>query len=274
MTHRMPSGRFLGAKKDLHHAGDLAYAYRPGTRIMGPAPTRMDNVASTAGMIGVYDQQNEGSCSMNAGLRFLPWLMLHFPDLFGPLVPLSRQAGYWWERNLPWNGDTWEDAGASIRDIFVVLQKIGACPEEDDPYQYSTLTVDPGEKAVQDAACRRIGSYHRVYSVDDLKSLLAAGWCACLGFTVYPSLDEVGSDGIWSPDPSREREIGGHAVFVRGYDDGVNGGSFLIDNSWGTGWGREGSFWMPYSFLEDNSASQWSCFTGAPIYQPSAPVSA
>ena len=264
--NRMPSGRFLGRKPDIHHAKDLQYAYRPGTRLTGPAPERIDCLAGLQ-MPQIYDQEQEGSCTANSALRWLPWLILRFPYLFEAMIPLSRQAQYWWERNLPWNNDTAEDNGASIRDIFIVLQKIGACPEDDDPYRYQTLTVDPGEKAVQDAASRRIGPYHRVYTVGDLKDLLSRGWCACLGFNVYPSLDDVGPDGIWNPDPSRESLAGGHAVFVRGYDDGINGGSFHIDNSWGTGWGQSGSFWMPYRFLDDYSASQWDCFTGSPIYR-------
>ena len=43
-----------------------------------------------------------------------------------------------------------------------------------------------------------------------------------------------------------EESEGGHAMCVIGYDDTVNGGSFRIVNSWGTGWGDNGYFWLSY----------------------------
>jgi Papain family cysteine protease len=265
--HRMPSGRWTGRKPDRHDIRDGDYAYRAGThlKLMGPAPSKVDVCAGLA-MPPIFDQGQEGSCTANAGIRFRIWLALRFPQYSPSPVELSRAAQYYWERALPWNDDIEEDSGASSRDIYVVLSKIGACPEADDPYSYSTLTTNPGDKAIQDASAWRIGSFHRIPSCDDLKALLMQGFAATIGFTVYPSLDEVGADGIWNPDPSKERSCGGHETFIRGYDDSVNGGSYRSDNSWTGDWGDRGSFWIPYKFLENYSASQWDCWTAAPKY--------
>jgi C1A family cysteine protease len=38
---------------------------------------------------------------------------------------------------------------------------------------------------------------------------------------------------------------GGHAVVICGYDDGK--GAWYVKNSWGTGWGESGYFWIAYS---------------------------
>lgn len=40
---------------------------------------------------------------------------------------------------------------------------------------------------------------------------------------------------------------GWHAMCVVGYDDDVNGGSFLLMNSWGSTWGSGGFTWVKYS---------------------------
>lgn len=268
---RMPSGKFLGLKPDHVDHRDLAYAYRRSTRLMGPEPEKVDCLEGMK-MPAIFDQGSQGSCTANAGIRWLYWLRLHFPDLFGQAPELSRQAQYYWERALPWNNDVNEDAGASSRDVFTVLRKMGSCPEEDDPYGYKNLFRDPGEKAAKNALECRIGTQHRVLTIDDLKGLLQARWCATMGILVYPSLDEVGDDGLWDPDPSREPIAGGHEVFVRGYDDKKNGGSFHIDNSWGEDYGQGGSFWLPYSFLENYSVSRWDCWTGSPIYPAPPPA--
>ena len=42
--------------------------------------------------------------------------------------------------------------------------------------------------------------------------------------------------------------FGGHAMCVIGYDDRKDGGAFEIMNSWGTDWGQNGYFMMPYSY--------------------------
>jgi C1A family cysteine protease len=57
------------------------------------------------------------------------------------------------------------------------------------------------------------------------------------------------------PGPN-EQTIGGHAVLAVGYDDSQNW--FIIRNSWGTGWGMQGYFTLPYDYLtNDNLADDF-----------------
>ena len=48
------------------------------------------------------------------------------------------------------------------------------------------------------------------------------------------------------PGP-RESLLGGHAVVAVGYHNPSR--RFVIRNSWGTGWGDHGYFYMPYELL-------------------------
>ncbi|MDC3221408.1 C1 family peptidase [Flavobacteriaceae bacterium] len=66
-----------------------------------------------------------------------------------------------------------------------------------------------------------------------------------VGFSNYGNtLNEVDSNGFWYPKYSFG---GGHAMTVVGYDDTLNGGSFRVVNSWGSGWGDNGYAWIRYS---------------------------
>jgi C1A family cysteine protease len=52
------------------------------------------------------------------------------------------------------------------------------------------------------------------------------------------------------PGPT-EKVVGGHAVVGVGYDDSTQ--HFIVRNSWGTGWGLQGYFMMPYAYLTDTN---------------------
>jgi C1A family cysteine protease len=59
-----------------------------------------------------------------------------------------------------------------------------------------------------------------------------------------------------------ENVLGGHAVFCAGYQSDATvpgGGSFIIKNSWGTGWGDAGYFYMPFAFVTpQNVTDAWT----------------
>jgi C1A family cysteine protease len=50
--------------------------------------------------------------------------------------------------------------------------------------------------------------------------------------------------------------LGGHAVPIIGYINDASqpgGGLFICENSWGSGWGYKGYFYMPYSVLKSKT---------------------
>jgi C1A family cysteine protease len=67
--------------------------------------------------------------------------------------------------------------------------------------------------------------------------------------TVYESFESqaVAQSGQVPMPAPNEQTVGGHAVLAVGYDDTKQ--VFLVRNSWGSGWGMQGYFTLPYAYL-------------------------
>jgi hypothetical protein len=93
-------------------------------------------------------------------------------------------------------------------------------------------------------------TYVSLSSVNDIKTSLANGIPVQTGFLVFNSFDYIGSDGIMPmPNVSTENLEGGHAVLIVGYTT-INGTEyFIIQNSWGKNWGKDGFFYMPIKYF-------------------------
>ncbi|MGH9325433.1 MAG: C1 family peptidase [Terriglobia bacterium] len=260
----MPTPKFhkgLGRKPDIADKRDF---YLPAVTHLGvdaPLPCRVDVFAGL--QLPVYDQGSLGSCTANAGVLYRRFLAQRFAQFPTQDEDLSRLFLYYQERKLPWNHDVNSDVGASIRDVFYVLAHIGTCPENDDPYlpmDFASPLLNDCPKVLADASGFRLGAYHRVADVQTAKSVLASGYAVILGFTVYESFENIGPGGKLQMPRQGEAILGGHAVVIRGYNDGNS--EFLIQNSWGARWGDCGCFWMPYAFLDDTALSQFDMWMG------------
>src|SRR5277367_4454691 len=127
------------------------------------------------------------------------------------------------------------------------------------PYVDSDFSTAPTTQQLADALQWPTGQYHFAANVDDMKSIIATGYNFRVGFTVYESFEDIGANGEWSPNTSKEQVLGGHEVLCYGYDDSVNGGSLLIRNSWGAGWGKSGDFYMRYQDAVDQNILMDAC---------------
>lgn len=54
--------------------------------------------------------------------------------------------------------------------------------------------------------------------------------------------------------------VGGHAVYIWGWDDNVNGGSWLIRNSWGKWSGRNGNAYLAFRHFASHGFESWVAF--------------
>ena len=193
------------------------------------------------------DQGQEGSCSAFSSIAHARYWQAKMGK---EVQEFSENFQYYSEREL--EGTVDQDAGAAtLEDACKVLLNTGACEESIWPYDQATLFTKPPPEAYANAIKYRPTSYYGMFTENQFKHCLAAGWPVLHGFAVPASFmdQSVAETGIWQPQ-TNEQIVGGHAVLRVGYDDDKQ--AYLTLNSWGAYWGMNGYFWMPYSFAHSD----------------------
>lgn len=213
----------------------------PGVAQVPPPPS----VDLSPLFAGIRDQAGEGACTgmSTAAVREILWGSAH-----GKMLDTRLAPAYLYARTRIAEGSFPRDAGACMADEFAVLQGFGVCPEIDMPYD-----ADPTERPsnVADAAAPafRIDQPATVdmLNTDAVKQVLAAGMPIGIAIPCYQSFEDCGSDGVLTiPDTDREALLGGHGLCICGYDTARKAWRGI--NSWGTGFGDHGYFWMPEAY--------------------------
>ncbi|KAH8886526.1 peptidase C1A papain [Thozetella sp. PMI_491] len=212
----------------------------------------------------VYDQGRIGSCTANAIAGAFEFDLKK--QKLQDFMP-SRLFIYYNERKM--EGSIERDAGAMIRDGVKSVNKLGVCAEtewsyddtparkdDDEWLPGSHAAAEPPKSAYADALKHRAVSYHRIsQDTQHMKVCLASGYPFVAGFTVYASFEsaKVKATGLVPMPAPEEKEKGGHAVLVVGYDDDKE--CWIVRNSWGTDWGVKGYFYMPYHYFTNRMLS-------------------
>jgi C1A family cysteine protease len=211
----------------------------------------------------IEDQGNTGSCTGNAIAGQIELI----DRKGGRALDVSRLFIYYEERVL--EGSVRYDAGAYIRDGIKVCYTKGAPLESLWPYVTNKFATKPPTAAYTDALKRKVTGYQRCTDFTAVKNAVTAGNPVVIGFNVYDSFEgawgniphgQTGSGMMPFPNTATEQLLGGHAVCIVGYDDtmpvvGKSNGRFIVRNSWGTGWGDNGYFYMPYDVIKTTSMS-------------------
>lgn len=205
----------------------------------------------------IVDQGQLGSCTANAIAGALEFDQIKQQE---PLVPVSRLFIYYNERVI--EGTVGNDSGAQIRNGVKSVATTGYCAEADWPYVIDRYAQQPPNIAYVDAGKTHAYQYRKVaIGVTALKTALAAGYPVVFGFTVYDSFesDIVAHSGV-VPLPHRgESVLGGHAVVAVGYNTAHK--QIYCRNSWGTGWGASGYFFMPEAYFTPQLTSDFWTIT-------------
>ena len=248
---------------------------------------RLLSVEETAALPATYtlkdgtpieDQGQEGACSAFAlnGAQ-----MVRDYIVSGQFTVGSKQQFYRCE--TAHDGDPGQDNGSTITTSAWVYKNVGIAPESMYPYSEPLSQAVP-ENVIQAAAKdeslvdTQLDAADENTTIANMKAALASNYPVRLGFTVYESFMDTGSGGNM-PAPSGA-VAGGHAVCSVGYDDTHTGnydgstGAFLFRNSWGTSWGNNGHFWMPYSYFlntNDGVGDVWALISENDFPNPSPP---
>lgn len=205
-----------------------------------------DRVNMKKWMPPVLNQGDLGSCTANAWSSAFQYTLIKqkAAHIFRP----SRLQIYYDEREI--QGTVNSDSGAQIRDGAKSINKKGVCPEWMWPYDENQFDVKPRVACYEEAKKHQSVSYWSVAQTQrDLEACLAAGYPLVFGFTVYESFEsnETAGSGVVTMPHASEEIVGGHAVMLVGYDKVKR--VWICRNSWGTGWGDNGYFYMPYEYL-------------------------
>ena len=203
---------------------------------------------------GIEDQGQLGSCTGNAIAAAIELV----DRKKNKVLEISRLFIYYQERLL--EGTITVDAGAYLRDGIKACYTYGAPVESLWPYKISKFAIKPSQAAYTDALKRKVTGYQRCTNFAAVKNALASGYPVVAGFVAYESFYDITSNGLMSyPNINNEQLLGGHAICIVGYNDNYGGitgnGRFICKNSWGSSWGNNGYFYMPYQVIQNTSMS-------------------
>lgn len=245
-------------------------------RVLSLAPQPLESFPPSYALAApfVFDQGQLGSCTANATATV--YEMIQLAEMPADAAPGSRLALYYWSRYD--QGTVTSDSGATIRGAMRAAAVHGMCRETTWPYVVAKFKSKPNMSARAEESKHVMGTaaYARVLPetmaagaarLAAVKTAIQAGHPIAFGFSVPNSFmsQQVASTGIMPMPVSGEQVVGGHAVTIIGWDDSKQ--AFLIKNSWGTGWGQHGNFWMPYAFLTDPNwcSDFWTIYKDAPL---------
>jgi C1A family cysteine protease len=139
------------------------------------------------------------------------------------------------------------NSGTYLRDVAKVMHKQGTAYEQFMPYSEPKYNMEPGFRADLCAAFTKIKSYARVYNTESMRGQIEKNIPVIISMQIDSNFSLVNSEGILPDEVGRSR--GGHAMLAIGYDDDKQ--AFEVLNSWGREWGNKGTFWLPYTRLEE-----------------------
>jgi hypothetical protein len=156
------------------------------------------------------------------------------------------------------------DYGADFDDAFKLLVDNGCANIYDFPYT-GDINLWPSENVYLDAIKYRSQEAYFINAsttagIQQLKQYISNGHCAVLGISIYPNFDDIQNfEYVYCSSDVSGKIRGDHAVTIVGYDDNKQThdgmGAFKLVNSWGTGWGMSGYFWMSYTAVMDKILS-------------------
>lgn len=145
-----------------------------------------------------------------------------------------------------------QDNGSLPTDALNLIIAKGAATLSTMPYSQNNYTNQPSQLAINEAKRFKALAFKKIGGIQEAKSALVNHQPVIIGITIYSHFQQL--RGVNSVYSSIGTNLGGHAVTAVGYDDNLFGGAFKIINSWGTTWGDNGYFWLPYD--EINNVSQ------------------
>ena len=267
-TVKLPHGTFeTNARPDPFDDRDLQYL--PRLQLL---PKSIDR--RTAGRRYIYHQQGQ-SCTGHA----IAAVVNHVLKISAASKRVSPYMLYQFARRYDeFPGEA--DAGSSLRAAFKGWFNHGVALETTWP-TLDSPELDPNNEATShDWRERPLGAFYRVnpFRLDDVQSAISELTAIAVSGTVHdgwlnpvpvkrPKSVRGTGTGVDDDDEmyviaksSSPLSKGGHAYCLVGYNET----GFLVQNSWGTEWGKHGFATLPYEDWLDSAYDAWVARPGVP----------
>ncbi len=262
--------RRLTVRKDPADLRDRPYTPPPvGLQDAFPSDAEICRFLPAYGRAGmVLDQGQEGACTgfgLACVVNYLRWRKFAMPAAMESVSP--RMLYNFARRYDEYAGEDYD--GSSCRGALKGWFNHGVCLESDWPY--NAASQQPKYGYARRANAITLGVYYRIErkSVADVQAAIQevgavyvsafthAGWSALAQRRGPPrghqDIALIAFDG-------RPSEVDGHAFALVGF----NALGFVVQNSWGKGWGAGGFAVLSYADWLANSMDAWVVATGVP----------
>lgn len=232
--------------------------YQPAVT-SAPKP-RLNSLESPKLRLPILDQGNTNACTGFA-LATVVNFLLHRAGR-GKGSPVSPFMIYSMARRYDEFPGSAKDTGSSLRGAMKGWYKHGVCARE----LWTGEKMPPPAKSPArdwwlDAARRPLGAYYRVEprSVTDMHAALNDVGILYASVVCHAGWDEgfglpAKQRNAWRiPFQKARPDDGGHAFAIVGYDEH----GFLIQNSWGSGWGAGGCATLTYEDWNEHAMDCW-----------------
>jgi hypothetical protein len=230
----------------------------------------------------VLDQGEEGACT-GFGLAGVVNYLLFRKRISGAgsvrAETVSTRMLYHLARFYDeWAGEDYE--GSSCRGALKAWHKHGVCRDSLWPYRDArgrVVFIKPRDGWDADALTRTIGVYYRVNhaSVVDMQAAIRQIGAIYVSATVHDGWNQdvptaarrgkgagrITHDSLPTIRPITDKKsVGGHAFALVGFNER----GFVVQNSWGLGWGQKGFATLPYAEWTRDGDDAWVAAIGVP----------
>jgi len=191
----------------------------------------------------IPSQENIDCCTASATLLAAETIM----SMSGKNIVFSRLFLYYVTRVIQ---NRIGQRGAELKSTLEALSQFGVSTERTWPFVQQRIDKLPHQPAYQEALNYKVNSYESV-CVDQYKDYLSMGIPIIVGmFTgrrFWSLKGSLETQNYLPINNDTNRLYKGHAVLCVGYDDNINGGSWIVANSLGLRWGDHGYGAIPYA---------------------------
>lgn len=200
----------------------------------------------------VTNQGSYNSCTAHAVCALLDYELKYNKKFEGWDFDTSEAFTWYCSRNE--EGTSTKNVGVQLRNVFKSIKKYGFVRQES--FNYSNNVYDyPGDQVMIegqlfDLQLKNLPSYYVIDGISDIKDSLDHNHPVVFAFPV--------SDDFMYNDKeifigSVANDYGFHGMLIVGYNDY----GFIIRNSWGKYWGKDGYTIIGFNTLINNAFDLW-----------------